>query len=123
MKFLAMLFTWWNGTLGTLWYTLRKGTKVGEDEQGNVYYEGDGGRRWVIYKDYAEASAIPASWHGWMHFRTDTPPSKEDYQPRDWQKPHQPNMTGTSQAYFPKGSIANPVEKGEANEEYEAWSP
>ena len=43
--------TWWNGqTLGTQLFTWRKGEKVGEDNQGNVFYQaGDGARRWVIY--------------------------------------------------------------------------
>ena len=29
----------------------------------------------------------------------------ENYVPREWQKPHQPNLTGTPAAYRPKGSI------------------
>ncbi|MCR9113367.1 MAG: NADH:ubiquinone oxidoreductase subunit NDUFA12, partial [Rhodobacteraceae bacterium] len=30
--------TWWNGaTLNTMIYTSRKGVKVGEDEQGNIF--------------------------------------------------------------------------------------
>ena len=56
--------------------TWRFGKRVGEDELGNVYYEGGMSsyglpKRWVIYKGYAEASAIPPGWHGWMHHRTD----------------------------------------------------
>ncbi|MHA7884845.1 MAG: NADH:ubiquinone oxidoreductase subunit NDUFA12, partial [Nitratireductor rhodophyticola] len=40
-KFLLQFFTWWNGqTLGTRFHTWRKGTRVGEDEFGNTYYEG-----------------------------------------------------------------------------------
>ena len=79
---LIQFFTWWNGqTLGTRLWTWRTGTKVGEDEAGNIYYEGgvdtDGfPRRWVIYNGYAEGSAVPPGWHGWLHHRTDTPPSK-----------------------------------------------
>jgi NADH:ubiquinone oxidoreductase subunit len=51
-------------TLGTRFHTWRKGTKVGQDEFGNVYYEGGKDsegrtRRWVIYNGYAEASMIP----------------------------------------------------------------
>ena len=39
--FLLQFFTWWNGqTLGTRFHTWRHGTKVGQDEFGNVYYEG-----------------------------------------------------------------------------------
>ena len=49
MKFLLRLLTWWNGqTLGTQFYTSRKGVRVGEDDQGNVFYQtADGARRWV----------------------------------------------------------------------------
>ncbi|MEM9522518.1 MAG: NADH-ubiquinone oxidoreductase subunit NDUFA12 family protein, partial [Pseudomonadota bacterium] len=49
--------TWWNGqTLGTQLFTARKGVKVGEDAQGNIYYETrDGKRRWVIFNGEAEA--------------------------------------------------------------------
>ena len=124
MKLLLQFFTWWNGsTWGTRFYTWRKGTKVGEDEFGNVYYEGDGGRRWVQFNGPAEASAIPPGWHGWMHHRVDTPPSEEDYKAREWQKPHQPNLTGTVDAYFPKGSMANPETRPEVTGDYEAWKP
>ena len=39
MGILANIFTWWNGaTFGTWLFTKRKGSKVGEDHQGNVYY-------------------------------------------------------------------------------------
>ena len=77
MEFLKQIFTWWNGqTIGTRFHTWRFGTRVGQDEFGNVYYKGGKDsegrtRRWVIYSGYAEASAIPAGWHGWMHHRTD----------------------------------------------------
>ena len=108
------IFTWWNGaTLSTRLFTRLNGERVGEDEQGNVYYRTAGGkkdralgfeRRWVIYNGEAEASRVPAGWHGWLHHRTDTPPSKEDYRPRDWQLPHKANMTGTAEAYRPPGS-------------------
>ena len=78
MNLLKQIFTWWNGqTIGTRFHTWRFGTRVGEDEFGNVYYQGGAKdsegrtRRWVIYNGYAEASAIPPGWHGWMHHRTD----------------------------------------------------
>ncbi|MDP3527054.1 MAG: NADH-ubiquinone oxidoreductase subunit NDUFA12 family protein, partial [Hoeflea sp.] len=77
---LLQIFTWWNGqTLGTRFHTWRHGKHVGEDEAGNLYYEGGQDsegrtRRWVIYNGAAEASAIPAGWHGWMHHRTEVSP-------------------------------------------------
>jgi len=39
MEFLKSLVTWWNSqTLNTRLHTWRNGVKVGEDEQGNIYY-------------------------------------------------------------------------------------
>lgn len=127
--FVKQIFTWWNGsTIGTRFFTWRKGTRIGEDQFGNIYYEGSrdkegNPRRWVIYKNYSEASTIPAGWHGWIHHRTDTPPSKEEYQPREWEKSHQPNLTGTSAAYTPKGSIAHYGKRPRVSGDYDAWSP
>jgi NADH:ubiquinone oxidoreductase subunit len=121
--FLLQFFTWWNGqTLGTRFDTWRKGRFVGSDEAGNRYYtDKTGKRRWVIYNGVAEASAIPPGWHGWMHHRQDNPPAA--YQPRDWEKPHEPNLTGTPLAYRPPGSIlrAKPQTPGESD--YEPWKP
>ena len=128
-SFFLGLFTWWNGaTVGTRFHTWRKGTRVGEDEFGNVYYQGgqdDEGRtrRWVIYNGYAEASAIPAGWHGWMHHRVDTPPSDETYHPKHWQQTHKANPTGTPEAYRPHGSILTPEKRPEVTGDYEAWTP
>jgi NADH:ubiquinone oxidoreductase subunit len=128
-KFFLQFFTWWNGqTLGTRFHTWRNGTRVGEDETGNVYYQGGTDsegrtRRWVIYKDYAEASAIPSGWHGWMHHRTDVAPPAENYAARDWQKPHQPNLTGSPAAYRPQGSMASSGARPKATGDYDAWTP
>ena len=125
MNLLLRILTWWNGqTLGTQLYTWRKGVKVGEDAQGNIFYRSrDGKRRWVIYNGYAEASAIPPGWHGWMHHRVDTPPANEDYAPFEWQKPHLPNMTGTAMAYRPKGSTLTNEDRPRVTGDYDAWTP
>lgn len=126
---LLQIFTWWNGqTMGTRFFTWRKGTRVGEDELGNVYYEGPMSsyglqKRWVIYKGYAEASAIPPGWHGWMHHRTDIAPSKETYVAREWEKAHVPNMTGSPLAYRPKGSLEATGERPRVTGDYDAWTP
>jgi NADH:ubiquinone oxidoreductase subunit len=131
--FLTELFTWWNGqTMGTRWFTRRKGEKVGTDEFGNTYYRtpdkactagGFPERRWVVYNGYAEASAIPAGWHGWMHHRVENPPSQTNYTPRAWQKPHQANLTGSAAAYRPKGSIVGADQRPRSTGDYEAWTP
>ncbi|MEZ5841700.1 MAG: NADH:ubiquinone oxidoreductase subunit NDUFA12 [Hyphomicrobiales bacterium] len=128
-NFLLQLFTWWNGqTMGTRFFTWRKGEYVGSDEFGNKYYRNPnvpplGERRWVIYNGIAEASKIPAGWHGWMHHRTDTPPTRDGYQPRAWEKPHQPNMTGTAMAHRPKGSILTADHATPASGNYTPWAP
>ncbi|MDD7908870.1 MULTISPECIES: NADH:ubiquinone oxidoreductase subunit NDUFA12 [Pseudovibrio] len=119
------LFTWWNSqTMGTRFFTWRKGEFVGEDEFGNKYYrERAGKRRWVLYNGTAEASRIPAGWHGWMHHRTDVPPTEDSYKPREWEAAYVPNMTGTPNAYRPKGSILTPESRPRVTGDYEAWSP
>jgi len=124
-ELLIETFTWWNGqTMGTRFFTWRKGQRVGTDDGGNVYYQTrDGARRWVIYKGEADASKIPPGWHGWMHHRTDTPPTAESYRPRDWQKTHQPNLTGTAGAYRPQGSLATGDVRPAVSGDYDAWTP
>src|SRR5258705_12120683 len=103
-RFWLRFFPWWNdATLGTSFYTRWRGVFVGEDEQGNRYYQTrDGRRRWVIYNGEAEPSRIPPGWHGWMHWRSDEPPGP--YLPREGGKPHLPNPTRTAAAYRPPGS-------------------
>jgi NADH:ubiquinone oxidoreductase subunit len=122
-RFLLEFFTWWNReTLGTRFWTWRKGVSVGEDEFGHRYFrEKKGGRRWVIYNGVVEASAIPPGWHAWMHFRSDEPPGP--YKPFEWQKPYQPNLTGTPRAYRPPGSILNRHPRTPARPDYEPWRP
>lgn len=112
MDSLTRIFTWWNGqTVGTAMMTARRGERVGSDEAGNVYYRTRGGaidpalgfeRRWVIYPGYSEPSTVPPGWFGWLHHTTDVPPTEETYVPKEWQKPHRPNMTGTPEAWRPK---------------------
>jgi NADH:ubiquinone oxidoreductase subunit len=128
-EFLTLFFTWWNGqTLGTRFHTWRVGKRVGEDASGNIYYEGGTDsegrtRRWVIYKGYSEASDIPPGWHGWIHHKVDTPPSEEDYKPREWQKPHQPNLTATPAAYRQRWSVLGNRHRPRVDGDYDAWTP
>ena len=115
--------TWWNGqTLGTRLLTWRRGEEVGRDEQGNVYYQMDGGRRrWVIYRGESDASRVPPEWHGWLHHMWHEPPSKVPVPNQPWEKPHRPNLTGTVEAYAPAGSIRRATP--EPRSDYEAWTP
>lgn len=115
--------TWWNGqTLGTQFFTWRKGVKVGEDAEGNVFYRTkDDSRRWVVYNGEAEASRVSPEWHGWLHRTWDTPPSERPLPRKTWEKPHQENLTGTAAAYVPPGSIKRPDPL--PRRDYEAWQP
>ncbi|WP_319823897.1 NADH:ubiquinone oxidoreductase subunit NDUFA12 [Thalassovita sp.] len=115
--------TWWNGqTLNTRLYTWRKGVKVGEDEQGNVFYRSvDGKRRWVIFNGEVEASRISADWHGWLHHTFDEMPGATALSHKAWEKPHQENLTGSALAYAPVGSIRR--SRPDDRADYEAWSP
>ena len=121
--FLTKFFTWWNGqTFGTQLFTWRHGKRVGEDAEGNVFYQNaDGSRRWVIYNGEAEASRVSPEWHGWLHHTWQEPPTKAPLPRRPWEKPYVPNMTGTGLAYRPPGSILG--ENRQARPDYEAWAP
>jgi NADH:ubiquinone oxidoreductase subunit len=131
MLFLKQLFTWWNGqTLNTRFAVWRKGEFVGTDEFGNRYYRAKSAipdsipeHRWVVYNGYSEGSSVPPGWHGWMHHRVDTPPTKDDYKPREWQKPHQANPTGSAAAYRPAGSLLSAAGPAKAQPDYQAWQP
>ena len=115
--------TWWNGaTLNTMIWSNRHGTRVGEDEQGNTFYQSkDGKRRWVIYNGEIEASRISPDWHGWLHHTFDAPPTDRPLPHKSWEKPHIENLTGTALAYAPQGSIRQPAPAD--RRDYEAWSP
>lgn len=123
MRFLLRLLTWWNDqTLGTQLYTSRHGRKVGEDAQGNVFYESrDGKRRWVIYNGETEASRIAPEWHGWLHHTWTEPPTTAPLPRKGWEQPHQPNLTGTPAAWVPSGSLRRT--EPAPRRDYDAWQP
>ena len=127
--FLAEIFIWWQGqTWGTRLDTWQHGEFVGTDDAGNRYFRSKPGakkqnRRWVLYNGYAEASAIPPGWYGWMHYRTAEPPKDGDYTPREWEKPHIRNYTGSALAYRPPGSLLKGGERPRVTGDYDAWSP
>ncbi|WP_316862762.1 NADH:ubiquinone oxidoreductase subunit NDUFA12 [uncultured Cohaesibacter sp.] len=131
-----LLFTWWgNSTIGTWVHTKRFGTYVGRDSFGNRYYKQSvqknasyrgvrkGERRWVIYARPSDASAVPPGWHGWLHYRTDLPPSEDEHVAWSWERDHQPNMTGTENAYRPSGSLLAAGGVANGPKDYDAWSP
>ena len=95
--------------------TFFSGKLVGKDSFGNKYYESKKGERWVIYSDEVEASKIPVEWYSWMHFTKNKIEKNHDLKKYDWQKPHQPNLTGTDSAYYPNKN-KNAIEK-----KYKSW--
>ncbi|HVJ03945.1 MAG TPA: NADH:ubiquinone oxidoreductase subunit NDUFA12 [Sphingomonas sp.] len=121
-------FTWWNGaTLGT-WFGLRGKTQVGEDELGNVYYEGGKDpngrtRRWVIYNGSNDASRIAPEWFSWLHHQIDDVPDRALPPQRTWEKPWEPNQTGTRLAYRPPGALEAGGHRIRSTGDYEAWTP
>lgn len=122
--FLNRAVTWWNGqTLGTQFFTWRKGQRVGEDENGNIYYRNaNDSKRWVIFNGEAEATKVSPDWHGWLHRTWDTPPTDKPLVHKTWEKPHEENLTGTVAAYVPAGSLRR-GDQVQARRDYEAWSP
>ena len=123
MAFLNSLVTWWNSqTLNTRLHTWKNGVKVGEDEQGNIYYTTrDEKRRWVIFNGEAEASRVNADWHGWLHHTYKETPLSNPLIHKNWEKPHRENLTGTISAYIPDGSLKSTETKKRTD--YEAWKP
>lgn len=117
-----------------LLYTALNGTRVGVDQLGNRYYRGKPRandrfagkpreRRWVLYKDVAEASLVPAEWHGWLHHQTDRVPDNDNPLRQTWQKPHQSNMTGSDQTYLPPGHAKRGGQRDSASSDYQPWQP
>ena len=118
-NFLKMIFTWWNKqTLGTFLYTLFTGKFAGSDEFGNKYYYNSENKRWVVYNKRVESTKIPPEWHMWIHFLNKKVPTKNQNK-YDWQKKYEENLTGTSKAYRPEGSLIS--EKNKSTKKYETW--
>ena len=120
---------WANMHIGTLIYTWLRGKNVGKDEFGNQYYKAKldslygNQRRWVLYKGEVEASKIPPEWHAWLHHTTDEPLTEESTIARSWQKNHEKNLTGTSQAYRPLGHAYKGGVRAAATGDYQPWQP
>ena len=124
MNTIKRAFTWWDGqTINTQIFTWRKGVRVGADAEGNIYYKTrDDSKRWVIYNGEMEGSRVSPDWHGWLHRTWDKAPTEEALPHKAWEQPHQANLTGTTRAYAPAGSIRRTT-AAEARSDYEAWTP
>tara|TARA_B100001063_G_scaffold233459_1_gene249688 strand:- start:885 stop:1244 length:360 start_codon:yes stop_codon:yes gene_type:complete len=116
LTLLKKIFIWWNQyTLGTKIKTILFGKLVGEDSFGNKYYESKKGKRWVIYANEIDASKIPVEWYSWIHFMPNKIQKNHELKKYAWQKPHQPNLTGTSSAYYPNKN------KNATEKKYKSW--
>jgi NADH:ubiquinone oxidoreductase subunit len=115
-------------SIGTRLFTYFRGQSVGRDAIGNRYFEEkvhrpgqQRRRRWVMYVGAEEASAVPPEWHAWLHYTTDAPIA--DSARKSWQKPHEPNLTGTGGGYRPPGHDYQGGHRAAATGDYEAWTP
>jgi NADH:ubiquinone oxidoreductase subunit len=119
----------WRGLLrqpGLVLHTLRAGAHVGGDALGNHYYEekranGRRPRRWVVFGGPVDASTVAPEWHAWLSYITDAPLPDAGRLP--WQKPHQPNLTGTPAGYRPAGHDYSGGKRAATPADYEAWTP
>lgn len=117
-----------SATTGTRLFTWFHGRLIGRDEFGNRYYEarrvmhGNRRRRWVMYNGVAEPSKVPAYWHGWLHYTLDAPIPEAAHK-YGWQKPHLPNLTGTTGRYLPAGHISKSGRRAPASADYTPWTP
>lgn len=116
-------------SIGTRVHTWLFGEFVGADSFGNRYFRDKRTkgqkreRRWVLYNGEVEASRVPPEWHAWLHRIVADPPKPEALRPRPWQKPHQPNLTGTGQAYRPPGHTLKGGQRAKGTGDYEPWLP
>jgi len=101
---------------------LKDGTLIGTDKYGNKYYENPryfyARDRWVVYNpkvgvDY-DGSMIPAEWFGWMHHKTDIPPTEKPPVHYDWMKEHDMNPSGTKDQYVPYSTMKPKIQ---------SWTP
>ena len=123
MGILGSIFTWWNGaTIGTSLFMRRKGSQVGKDDLGNLYFTA-GTRRMVIYHGSNDASRVPPEWQSWLRGQIDDVPDKALPPRRPFQIPAQPNLTGTGDTYRPAGSLSRGGQRPAATGDYQAWTP
>lgn len=120
----------WMANLHIRYVTWLRGAKVGTDRFGNTYYRsrrtrpGERERRWVLYNGEPEASKVPPEWHSWLHHSAKEPlPEGNSPFHRPWQKEHNPNPSGTLQAYRPPGHLLSGGSRAKASGDYEPWTP
>ncbi len=116
-------------SVGTLINTWLCGRSVGADEFGNRYFrerrpsKNRPERRWVLYVGDDDGSRVPPGWHAWLNHSRDDPPSSRPLAAQRWEKPHEPNLTGTPLAYRPPGHTLRGGKRAPATGDYEPWKP
>ncbi|MBN8828449.1 MAG: NADH:ubiquinone oxidoreductase subunit NDUFA12 [Sphingobacteriia bacterium] len=101
--------------------------KVGEDQFGNKYYisksknNDNRHKRAIWYKGLNEPSKVPPLWHAWLHYTSDELPKHNDKY--HWQSDYLPNLTGTNEAYLPKGHLHAGGKRSKATGDYSSWQP
>lgn len=110
--------------------TWLQGDRVGEDQQGNVYYQTRKApatgrrRRWIIYAGGSDdASQVPSEYNAWLHYTTDAFPVPGNRRKFAWEKDHIANQTGSVDAYRPPGHTLAAGKRAAATGDYQAWTP
>ena len=90
-------------SIGTILYTLLKGKKVGQDNQGNKFFihKKNKKKRWVLYKKQIDPTSLEIKWQIWL---TENDKEKEiiiNKTEFKWQKNEKTNATETLDSYHP----------------------
>lgn len=115
-------------SFGTWLFTRFKGELVGQDANGNRYYQARSRgtrplyprKRWVIYNGAPNPLTIEPRWYPWLQYQIDQP---LDPVLQPWAVPQPPNETGTAFAYFPDGDDRAGGQRPAATGDYHAWKP
>jgi len=57
-----------------------------------------------------DGSMIPAEWFGWMHYKTDIPPTEKPPVHYKWMVDHMDNRSGKADAYVPYSTTRSKIE-------------
>ncbi|WZN60442.1 NADH ubiquinone oxidoreductase subunit NDUFA12 [Chloropicon roscoffensis] len=110
-------------------YMFKQAEFVGEDYNGNKYYEIKKGvlygrHRWFVPPDIFEYSpaSVPPEWHGWLHNINNDAPSRVKFIEPSYKTEA---TTYKYLGYQPKGSYRKKLEFGRKRnwKKYQAWTP
>lgn len=100
---------------------LKKKILIGTDEVGNKYYQ-VGNKRMIKYHSVKEPTLIPTAWHAWLHNSIAEAPLDKK-QGLEWEINRVPNLTGTTEAYYPDNYPLNRNSRVSENTYYQPWKP